>query len=82
MVKPILYANDFSPAVRSVLLVAHAINLDLEIRYLEKYRFKLRYGYNFMLLIHRSVNLMAGEHLKPDFIKVRTINRIGYRIYK
>lgn len=34
MGKPILYANDFSPAVRSVLLVARAINLELEIRYI------------------------------------------------
>lgn len=50
MGKPILYAAELSPAVRGVLLVARAMDFELEIRH---------------------VNLEAGEHLKPEFLKVR-----------
>lgn len=46
---PKLYAMDLSPAVRSALLIAKAVGVDLEIV---------------------PVNLAAGEHMTPEFIKV------------
>ncbi|CAD7083151.1 unnamed protein product [Hermetia illucens] len=48
MAKPILYGLHLSPPVRSVLLVAKAIGLDLEFR---------------------EVNLLTGEHKKPEFLE-------------
>lgn len=75
MVKPILYASELSPAVRGVLLVAKAMDFELEIRY--DLHFQLKFKYHVIeniidLYCHKysPVNLLAGEHLKPEFLKV------------
>lgn len=47
---PKLYCTVMSPAVRSVLLCAKALNVDLELK---------------------NVNLAVGEHLTPEYLKVR-----------
>lgn len=46
---PKLYMLPASPAVRSVLMCAKALGLDLDLK---------------------TVNLMNGEHLTPEFLKV------------
>ncbi|KAG4065119.1 hypothetical protein HA402_007516 [Bradysia odoriphaga] len=47
--KIILYHLSLSPPVRSVLLTAKALGIEL---------------------VLRNVNLLEGDHLKPEFIKV------------
>ncbi|XP_037042539.1 glutathione S-transferase 1-like isoform X2 [Bradysia coprophila] len=64
--KIILYYLSLSPPVRSVLLTAKALGIDLDLR---------------------NVNLLEGDHLKPEFIKlnpqhtVPTIDDNGVIIY-
>lgn len=45
MGKPILYASELSPNVRGVLLVAKAMDFDLEIRYYFQYGGYVVYAY-------------------------------------
>lgn len=47
--KPILYYIEVSPPVRSVLLTAAAIGVELDLR---------------------VVDLLTGEHLKQEYVKV------------
>lgn len=51
--KIILYYLSLSPPVRSVLLTAKALGIELELR---------------------NLNLLEGEHLKPEFTKVSQLN--------
>ncbi|KAK5642241.1 hypothetical protein RI129_008408 [Pyrocoelia pectoralis] len=63
---PKLYYNEISAPVRSVLLTAKAIGLELDLK---------------------MVNLMAGEHLTPEFLKmnpqhtVPTLDDNGYYLW-
>ncbi|KAK5642245.1 hypothetical protein RI129_008412 [Pyrocoelia pectoralis] len=63
---PKLYYTDISPPVRSVLLTAKAIGLDLDLK---------------------NVNLAAGEHLTPQYLKmnpqhtVPTLDDNGYYLW-
>lgn len=53
--KIILYYMPVSPASRAVVLVANAINIDLDLR---------------------EIDISRGEHLTPEFLKVRNHMRL------
>ncbi|KAK4877116.1 hypothetical protein RN001_009622 [Aquatica leii] len=63
---PKLYYNEVSPPVRSVLLTAKAIGLELDLE---------------------QINLFAGEHLKPEYLKINpqhtvpTLDDDGYYLW-